>query len=38
LSIVSAVVQALQGTVALDSRPGYTRFVVDLPASSPSSE
>jgi two-component system OmpR family sensor kinase len=31
LAIVSAVVEAHHGTVAVQSRPGETRFVVSLP-------
>jgi two-component system OmpR family sensor kinase len=31
LAIVAAVVAAHQGTVAVSSRPGYTRFVITLP-------
>jgi two-component system OmpR family sensor kinase len=33
LSIVAAVVEALQGSVTLESRPGHTTFTVDLPES-----
>ncbi len=35
LSIVSAVASAHGGSVALDSRPGRTRFSVSLPAGTP---
>jgi two-component system OmpR family sensor kinase len=31
LAIVAAVVEAHQGRVSVDSRPGYTQFVVKLP-------
>jgi len=34
LSIVAAVVEALQGSVTLDSRRGQTTFLVDLPRST----